>query len=107
MLYRVIITDPADENFRDHFHWIRERSPQGAEAWRSRVVKAIRSLEIAPERNALARESAAFPIVIRCLLSGNNRSAFRILYQIKGDEVRVLAIRRPSQDLMEPEDHSE
>ncbi len=107
MLHRVIITDPADGNFRDHFQWIRERSPQGAEAWRIRIINAIKSLEIAPERHALARESAAFPVEIHCLLSGKNRSVFRILYQIKGDEVRVLAIRRPSQDLMEPEDHSE
>jgi len=43
---------------------------------------------------------------IRCLLSGKNRSAFRIAYQFEGDEVRVLAIRRPSQDLMEPGDVS-
>lgn len=106
MLYRVIITDPADKNFRDHFQWIRESSPQGAEAWRTRIIELIRSLEISPERHALARESASFPVEIRCLLSGKNRSAFRILYQIKGDEVRVLAIRRPSQDLMEPEDAS-
>jgi len=43
---------------------------------------------------------------ICCLLSGKNRPAFRKPYQIKGDEVRVLAIRRPSQDLMEPGDVS-
>jgi plasmid stabilization system protein ParE len=77
MRHRVIITDPADRNFRDHFHWIRERSPQGAEAWRARIIEAVRSLEIAPDRHALARESAAFPVDIRCLLSGKNRSAFR------------------------------
>ena len=106
MRFRVIITDPADKNFRDHFHWIRERSPQGAEAWRNRVIEAIRSLEIAPDRHALARESAAFSVEIRCLLCGKNRSAFRILYQIKNDEVRVLAIRRPSQDLMNPGEES-
>lgn len=105
MLHRVIITDPADENFRDHFLWIRERSPQGTEAWRTRIINAIKSLEIAPERHALTRESAAFPVEIRRLLTGKNHSAFRILYQIKGDQVQVLAIRRPSQDLMEPEDH--
>lgn len=104
MPYRVVITEPADRNFRDHFHWIRERSPQGADAWRVRIIAAVKSLEISPERHALARESAAFPVEIRCLLSGKNRSAFRILYHIKGDEVRVLAIRRPSQDLMDPED---
>ncbi|MEO5913080.1 MAG: type II toxin-antitoxin system RelE/ParE family toxin [Luteolibacter sp.] len=102
MRYRVIITDPADENFRSHFRWITERSLQGAEAWRIRIIEAIRSLEIAPDCHALARESAAFPVEIRCLLCGKNRSAFRILYQIKDDEVRVLAIRRPSQDLMDP-----
>ena len=107
MLHRVIITDPADENFRDHFQWVRERSPQGAEAWRTRIIEAIRSLQIAPERHALARESSAFPIDIRCLLSGKHRSAIRLLYQIKGDEVRVLAIRRPSQDLMKPDNDSE
>ncbi len=93
MRHRVIITDPADRNFRDHFQWIRELSPQGAEAWRARIIEAVSSLEIAPDRHAIARESAAFPVEIRCLLSGKNRSAFRILYQIKGDEVRVLAIR--------------
>jgi hypothetical protein len=27
-----------------------------------------------------------------------------MLFQIKGDDVRVLAIRRPSQDFMLPED---
>lgn len=107
MRHRVVITDPADRNFRDHFKWIRERSPQGAAAWRSRIIEAVKSLEISPERHALARESAAFPVEIRCLLSGKNRSAFRILYQIKDNEVRVLAIRRPSRDLMEPGDQSD
>ncbi len=107
MRYRVVITDPADRNFRDHFQWIRERSPQGASAWRTRIIEAVQSLETSPERHSLARESVAFPVEIRCLLSGKNRSAFRILYQIKGEEVLVLAIRRPAQDLMQPEDPSE
>ena len=107
MRFRVVITDPADRNFREHFQWIKERSPQGAEAWRARIIEAVQSLETSPERHPLARQSAAFPVEIRCLLSGKNRSAFRILYQIKGEEVRVLAIRRPSQDLMGPQDESE
>jgi plasmid stabilization system protein ParE len=103
MPFRVVITAPADRNFREHFEWIRERSPQGADAWRARIIAAVKSLEITAERHALARESAAFPVEIRCMLSGKNRSAFRILYHIKDEEVRVLAIRRPSLDLMEPE----
>jgi len=66
MHYRVVITDPADRNFREHFQWIRERSPQGAEAWRARII-----------------------------------------YQTKDNEVRVLAIRRPSRDVMDPSGESE
>ena len=107
MRHLVVITDPADRNFREHFQWIRERSPQGAEAWRARIIEAVKTLEVSPELHALARESAVFPVEIRCLLSGKNRSGFRILYQIKGHEVRVLAIRRPSQDFIIPEDESE
>jgi plasmid stabilization system protein ParE len=107
MRFRVVITDPADRSFREHFQWIRERSPQGAAAWRARNIEAVQSLETSPERHPLARESAAFSVEIRCLLSGKNRSAFRILYQIKDNEVRVLAIRRPSQDLMDSEDGPE
>ena len=107
MRHLVVITDPADRNFREYFQWMRERSPQGAEAWRARIIEAVKTLEISLERHALARESAVFPVEIRCLLSGRNRSAFRILHQVKGNEVRVLAIRRPSQDLMNPKDEPE
>ncbi|RYD19311.1 MAG: type II toxin-antitoxin system RelE/ParE family toxin [Verrucomicrobiaceae bacterium] len=104
MRYRVVITAPADRNFRDHFQWIRDRSVQGADQWRARIIDAVRSLETDPERHALARESAAFPVSIRCLLVGKGRSAFRILFHVAGEEVRILAIRRPAQDLMNPPD---
>jgi hypothetical protein len=107
MEYRVVITAPADQNFREHFQWIKERSVQGADNWRSRIIAAVRSLTHNPERHALAGESAAFAVSIRCILVGNRRSAFRILYQIAGDEVRVLAIRRPAQGFMNPQDSDE
>lgn len=100
MEYRVVITAPADRDFRGHFQWIREHSTQGADNWRARIIAEVRLLATDPERHALARESAAFPVPIRCLLVGSRRSAFRILFQIVGDEVRVLAIRRPSQDVI-------
>jgi hypothetical protein len=64
-------------------------------------------LIFAPERHPLARESGAFTVEIRGLLSAKNRFAFQILYQIKDNEVRVPAIRRPSQELIDPEDESE
>ena len=107
MEYRVVITGPADRDFREHFAWIQERSIQGAENWRSRIIASIRSLKSNPEGNALARESSAFPVPIRCLIIGKRRSAFRILYHVADDEVRILAIRRSAQDLMGPDELSD
>ena len=52
-------------------------------------------------------ESAVFPVQIRRLLSEKSRYAFRIFRQIKGNEMRVFAIMRPSPDFMNPEDESE
>ena len=104
MEYRVVITQPADRDFRDHFEWIRQRSIQGSENWRARMIAAIRSLNVNPERHAPTRESAAFPVTIRCLLVGKRRSSFRVLFHIADDEVRVLAIRRPAQDFLSPAD---
>ena len=107
MEYRVVITAPADRNFREQFQWIREHSIQGADNWRTRIIAAVRSLGNGAERHALARESAAFPVPIRCHLVGKGRSAFRILFHVAGDEVRVLAIRRPAQDVMNLSDVEE
>jgi len=104
MEFRAVITEPADQNFRDHFEWIQERTIQGADNWRLKIIAAIRSLGNDPGRHALARESDRFPVPIRCLLVGKQRSAFRILFHIDDDEVRVLAIRRPAQDFMKPLD---
>lgn len=56
------------------------------------------------DRHALGRESDRCSVPIRCLLVGKPRSAFRVLFYIADDEVRVLAIRRPVQDLMKPLD---
>ena len=104
MEYRVLITVPADRNFRSHFEWIRQRSVQGSENWRARMIAAIRTLSENPEQHAPARESSAFPVTIRCMMVGKQRSSFRVLFHIADDEVRVLAIRRPAQDSLSPDD---
>jgi hypothetical protein len=104
MEYRVVITLPADRDFRGHFEWIRQRSIQGSENWRARMVAAIRTLNVNPEQQTPARESAAFPVTIRCLMVGKQRSSFRVLFHIADDEVRVLAIRRPARDFLSPDD---
>jgi plasmid stabilization system protein ParE len=107
MEFRVVITAPADRDFRDHWEWIRERSVQGADNWRARIISSIRALQKNPAQHAPARESGAFPVTIRCLLVGKRRSAFRILFHIADDEVRILAIRRPAQDFLSPDDLDE
>jgi hypothetical protein len=67
----------------------------------------MHALQKNPEQHALASESGAFPVTIRCLLVGKRRSAFRILFHVADDEVRVLAIRRPAQNFLSPDDSDE
>jgi hypothetical protein len=59
MRYRLVITVPVDKNFREHFQWIRERSPQGAEAWRARIIEGVKSLDFCtrapPTRKGIRR----------------------------------------------------
>jgi len=66
------------------------------------MIAGIESLTENPERHSPGRESPAFPVKIRCLLVGKQRSQFRILFCIMDDDVNVLAIRRPAQDFLRP-----
>jgi len=102
--YSVVITGPADRDFRKHYEWIHTQSIQGSENWRKCMIAAIRPLTTAPARHVEARESSAFSVKIHCLLVGKQRSFFRILYHLSETEVRILAIRRPAQDFLTPDE---
>ena len=65
-----------------------------ASAWYERFVEQLKSLDRAPERCPIARESKRVFLEVRELHYGRRANVFRILFTIDGDAVRVLRIVR-------------
>src|SRR5512133_2047560 len=82
--------------------WLAERSPEAAAAWYNGAVDAVLSLEAFPERCPLAPESDAFDHEIRQLLHGKRQHAYRILYEVTGQTVRVLHVRHGAREHLKP-----
>ena len=79
-----------------------ERLGSEAERWLKGIQAAIQSLSRIPTRCGLAREGREFDVEIRQLLFGNRRSAYRVLFTVRANEVRVLHVRHSARRTMEP-----
>ena len=102
MPYVVHISDRALREIHHAFDWLEERSPAAAARWRDGLLVAIHSLENNPERHPLAPESEWYPLKIRQALHGKKRSAYRILFVVRDDEVHILRVRHGAQNLLMP-----
>jgi plasmid stabilization system protein ParE len=104
MTYRVVITAAAKQNLRDAYHWAAERAPHTAALWLQRFETELQTLANFPDRFQLAPENALVETEIRQLIFGRRRGAYRALFAIVGNEVRVLHIRRAARNWASPED---
>lgn len=105
MRFTVLLTARALRDLRDARDYIRQWAPETADRWYRSFLEALLRLEENPESRSLATENAEFPFELRQLLfRTKSRLANRALFTIVGDEVRVLAIRRPGQPLITKED---
>ena len=84
--------------------WLYERSPKGAEAWHNAWKDTFRLLQDTADRHGLAPESDGHPLEIRQIAFRTRRGRdYRALYTIQRDEVFVMHIRAPGQDLVAPD----
>lgn len=102
MAYVVRFTREALREIDQALAWLSERSPQAAARWNHRLLAAIDSLETNPERCPEAPEAEWYGEGLRQLLHGKRRSAYRVLFAIRGDEVVILRVRHSAQDLLGP-----
>jgi plasmid stabilization system protein ParE len=78
--------------------WSDHRSTEQAVRWLEGFEAALQTLANDPGRLPLATESGAFSVVIRQLLFGLGRTkTHRALFEVRGDEVIVHAVRHLSQ----------
>ena len=85
--------EPAEWDIEEAFCWLGERDELAAIRWYNRLLELIYSLKTLPERCPLAPENKYFAGEIRQILHGRRQHKYRILFDIKGDEVRVLHVR--------------
>jgi plasmid stabilization system protein ParE len=99
MTYEVVVTAAAKQNLRAAYLWAAERAPLTAAAWLNRFETELDTLSTFPERCALAPEDALVAEEIRQLIFGRRQAAYRALFTIADNQVRVLHIRRAVRDL--------
>jgi len=98
MTHRVVVTFAAKQNLRNAYLWAADRAPETAARWLTRFEAELQSLSQFPERCPLAHENGLVEAEIRELLFGRRQGAYRALFTIVGDEVRILHIRRAARD---------
>ena len=90
---RVIISEPAERDIEAAYRWLVQRDPLAAIRWYNRLLEVICSLDTFPERCPLAPENKYLKSEVRQVLHGRRQHKYRILFDIKDDEVRVLHVR--------------
>jgi plasmid stabilization system protein ParE len=101
MAHSVYMTARALSEIDETLDWLAEQSETAALRWHERLIDALRSLEHHPERCELAPESDWFGAEIRQLLYGKRRGMYRILFEIRGQNVCILRVRHSAQALLE------
>ena len=93
MKYRVVVQPPARADIEAGYLYLVGVAPAAADKWLAGVEKGILGLERLPARCALALEGREFDEEIRQLLVGRRPGTYRVLFVIRGREVRVLHVR--------------
>jgi plasmid stabilization system protein ParE len=108
MKYWLNVTATArDDITRNASWWAEHHSLDLALKWYDLVYEQLDEVLQLPESYSLSAENDVFPYELRESLVGlGRRKTYRAILTIAGSEVRVLAVRRASQDTFTPEDLS-
>jgi plasmid stabilization system protein ParE len=105
MIYAVSLTRSANRDLEGCYAYIAKRSLRGAAAWTNAFQQQVLdALVIDPQSYEIAPESRDHPVEIRQKMFGTRQGKnYRALFTIRGQEVFVIHIRGPGQDLMSPD----
>src|SRR5437879_1012162 len=104
MTFRVQTLRSAERDFRQIIAHIAARSTSGAVSWAKAFQNAVERLESEADRLPFAVENVHVDFEVREILFKTRRGlVYRALYTIRGDEVFILHVRGPGQDLLTAE----
>lgn len=105
MAFRVQLTAEGEANSEEIYRWIAERSPDGAERWKTALEQAVSRIADSADTYASAPESDAFTEPVREILFKTRKGRkYRALFVVRGNEASVISVRGPGQDLIGPDD---
>lgn len=105
MSFQVELTDRAYADLDRLTDELARRWPEGAGRLTERFYAALPRLESFPQSCGLAFESRYFPDEVRHLLFETRKGrTYRALFVVRGDRVRVLAVRAPGERPVKPKD---
>ncbi len=99
MTYRVILQPEAEWELRRQARWLVEQSKSQSVAtrWVRSIRTKINSLKTTPLRCPIDPDSVAYGEEVRVLLFGKRSNKFRILFIVREDVIRIVAIRHAAQ----------
>jgi plasmid stabilization system protein ParE len=101
--FEVRVLPHAEKELLRTIDWIRERSVRAAERYCAAFEEALVDLADDPQRFPLAFENDDVVIELKQCLFGTPRGRkHRIVFTTVGNEVRILHVRGPSQDRIDP-----
>ena len=104
MTLQVVITRQAQADVDSILTWIANRSESGARSWHTALEAALDWLAKNAPSCGTAPENEHFHEVIRQHFFKTRRGRrYRLLFTIAGQQVQVLHVRGPGQDLVLPE----
>jgi plasmid stabilization system protein ParE len=84
--------------------WLNERSPTGAASWLRKWDETFAILESSADEYGLAPENEGQSLEVRQITFHTRKGRdYRALYTIQGNEVFVMHIRAPGQNLLAPD----
>jgi plasmid stabilization system protein ParE len=102
MSLKLRILPRAERDAQQIFDYIAERSFAGALRWWSAFQYAASKSVDSPERYGIAPENGLTPHMLRHFLFKTRRGrAYRGVFVVVGDELRVLRVRGPGQAPLE------
>src|SRR5947207_2440152 len=93
MAFHVEYTAKALADIEETHLSLTEKVPEYAVEWFNGLFETIDTLEMHPNRCALAPEGKRFHTVVRQLLYGKARNQYRILFEVVEERVIVLRVR--------------
>ncbi len=101
MSVSVTIQSHANLDFAEIVNWLSKSSVDGANRWIDAFDAALTAIAQSPFEHPLAPEDEFIEIGVRQVLFHTKRGRrYRILYTVANDQVRVLRVRGPGQNLL-------